>query len=93
MNPFRILDIDHNASTKDILRAVARAMRERSHNARVLAQAQKQLMNPVSRAVQEFIHIMDVSPLLEPMDVKMPPGLDRNDFFQGMCLDVFSEES
>jgi len=61
MNPFKILSIKKDASSKEIIRAAAMAMRDRQYSAKEIAQAQKLLLDPVSRACHEFLHFIDLS--------------------------------
>lgn len=61
MNPFTVLNIDKNATQKDIIRAVAVAMREKKYSAAEIAVAQKTLLNPVSRGCEEFLYNIDLS--------------------------------
>ncbi|QTA89231.1 hypothetical protein [Desulfonema magnum] len=65
MNPYNILKLDQTASKADIIRATAQAMRERTYSGREIAEAQKELMDPVSKAAHEFICFIDVKPFLE----------------------------
>ena len=60
-NPFAILAVDRAATKRDILRAVAVALREGVHDARVIAEAQKTLFHPVARGAAEFEYILDAS--------------------------------
>jgi hypothetical protein len=93
MNPFNILNIRTGASQKEIIQAVALAMRERKYSAKELAGAQKMLLNPASRAAQEFIHCIDLSALKKRFAVKRPNGLDSADIAGLSRLTVFDEES
>ena len=61
MNPYQILNIGKNATNRDIIQAAALAMRERKYTGREVAVAQKTLMEPVSRATEEFICFIDVA--------------------------------
>ncbi len=54
MNPFKILNIGAGASKKEIIQAVALAMRQKKYAGRELAQAQKMLLEPASRAPRSF---------------------------------------
>jgi hypothetical protein len=92
MNPFKILAVDSNASKKEIIQASARAMREKKYSGRELAQAQKMLLDPVSRTVQEFLYCLDVAPLKERLSIKRPEGLDRTDIATLTRLSIFNEE-
>ena len=59
MNPYSVLGIGKEASGKEIIRAAAFEMRQRRHDAKTIALAQKQLMDPVSRACMEFLYWID----------------------------------
>ena len=61
MNPFKILNIKRDASNKEIICAAAIAMRDRQYSAKEIAQAQKMLLDPVSRACHEFLHFIDLA--------------------------------
>ena len=58
-NPFHILSLDRAASKRDILARVAAALRDGRHEARVIAQAQKTLFDPIARAAAEFEYCLD----------------------------------
>ncbi len=91
MNPFKILNIGAGASKKEIIQAVAPAMRQKKYAGRELAQAQKMLLEPASRAAQEFLHCIDVGPLRDRCAVKKPAGLDRPDISGLSHLSIFDE--
>ena len=91
MNPFNVLNTDPDASKQEIIRAVARGMRERKYSAHELAQAQKMLLDPVSAAVQAFLHCIDLDPLKVQLDVKGPDNADRVQMLQFNRLDTFDE--
>lgn len=93
MNPFKILDVRPGASGKEIIRAVALAMREKKHPGKELAMAQKLLLDPASAAAQEFIHCIDLAPLKAPLKVERPEGLDRAKFPELTRLTVFDEDA
>jgi hypothetical protein len=61
IDPFDLLSVDKTATKQEILAKVAGVLRERHHDARLIAEAQKELFNPVSRAVAEFIHVVELS--------------------------------
>ena len=79
MNPFKILNIGAGASKKEIIQAVALAMREKKYSGLELARAQKMLLDPASGAAQEFLHCLDTRSLRDRLAVKRPDGLDRPD--------------
>jgi len=61
IDPFSLLSVDKTATKQEILAKVAIALRERRHDAKRIAEAQKELFNPVSRAAAEFTHVIDTS--------------------------------
>jgi hypothetical protein len=92
MNPFKIIDVDAGASPKDIIQAVTRAMREKTHPGRELAMAQQLLLDPVTRAAQEILHVLDLKPLLDTLPLERPPALGQDDRLPLTCLDLFDGE-
>ena len=92
MNPFKILNIGAGASKKEIIQAVALAMREKKYSGRELARAQKMLLDPVSGAAQAFLHCIDIHPLKDRLVAKKPAGLDRPDISELSRLSVFDGE-
>jgi hypothetical protein len=58
-NPFAILSLDRAATKREILTQVAKALREGRHDARVIAEAQKILFDPIARAAAEFEYCLD----------------------------------
>lgn len=65
MNPYRLLNISPQASAREIVQASALALRENRHSARDIAEARKELMNPVTRRLLDFIYTVDTDPLLK----------------------------
>lgn len=61
IDPFAVLGVKTAASKSEILAAVAAALRARRFDSRLIAEAQKELFNPVSRAAAEFRHGIDTS--------------------------------
>lgn len=59
-DPFTLLGVDKGADKRQILSRVAIAMRERKYDAKQIAEAQKELFDPVARAAAEFSHFIDV---------------------------------
>ena len=59
-DPFTLLGVAKAADKRQILSRVAVAMRERRYNAKQIAEAQKELFDPVARAAAEFSHFIDV---------------------------------
>jgi hypothetical protein len=79
MNPYKVLGIDRSADKREILRATAFALRERKYSGREIAEAQKELMDPVSKAVHDFIHFVDVKPLLARISLTRPEPEGKSD--------------
>ncbi len=59
LNPYKVLNIDASASKKDIIQGVALAMQTRKYSGKEIAIAQKELLNPVTKAVNDFIYFID----------------------------------
>lgn len=72
MNPYKILNVNSNATKADIIAAVASAMRERKYTADQIARAQKELLNPVAKAAHDFIQFLDIEPFLQAIDLTPP---------------------
>ena len=64
-SPFKVLDIDVSANKKEILRHVVGAMKKRQYDAKSIAEAQKLLFNPLTRAVEEFQYFITTSQSIE----------------------------
>jgi len=73
MNPYKVLNIDHRATKREILAAAALALRERKYSGREIAEAQKELMDPISKAVYDFIEFIDLEPLEERLPTMIRP--------------------
>ena len=58
-DPFMILSVDKAATKQQILAKAAVVMRERRHDIKLIAEAQKELFDPVLRGVAEFSHFID----------------------------------
>ena len=69
MNPYKVLNVDCRVAKREIIQAAALALRERKFPGRDVALAQKQLLDPISRATHEFLHFIDVKPLLDKIDL------------------------
>ena len=59
-NPFEILKITKNASKAEIIKHVAQAMQKGTYDLKTIAEAQKELLNPVTREAAEFVHILEL---------------------------------
>lgn len=60
MNPYKILSVNNNVSNKEVIQAVALAMRDRKYSTKEIAQAQQILLNPVTRATSDFLYFVDL---------------------------------
>jgi hypothetical protein len=82
INPFAVLSLSPDASKRDILTAVATALRAGRFDARRIAEAQKILFDPLTRAVAEFEHALGAcdraaNPAPELPAPAEPPRLQR----------------
>ncbi|MFC1851589.1 hypothetical protein ACFL27_15470 [candidate division CSSED10-310 bacterium] len=77
MNPYTILKIKHDAGKAEILQAVARALRERKFSAKEIAIAQKELLNPVSRAMCHFLNHLDLKTYYDQFKPEQTPTRKR----------------
>ena len=95
MNPYTVLGIDKDASNKEIIQAAALEMRQRRHDARTIAQAQKKLLDPVSRACQAFIHFFDFEDAKKRLGLELEENLafyentEGGEGFGAPCLEIF----
>ncbi len=77
MNPFKLLNVNYNATTVEIIRAAAYAMRERKYSIQDIAAAQKALIDPLSNKVNRFINFLNTKnpaaniKVLPPEDVSV----------------------
>ena len=72
MNPYEILNIDAGAEKRDIVQAAALALRQRRYSAREVAMAQRELLDPVSSAVHQFLQVVDLKPFLKRVTLECP---------------------
>lgn len=90
MNPYSLLDIDKDASNKEIIRAAALQMRQKRFGAKEIAQAQKMLLDPVSRKCQEFLYYFDFKEMAE----RLSRPLERvSPEFDAPCLTLFDDDT
>lgn len=61
-DPFTILGLDETATKKEIMLVVTNALRDGRHDAKTIAEAQKTLFNPTTRAQAEFRYRVDFRP-------------------------------
>ncbi|MFH0926082.1 MAG: hypothetical protein V1872_10735 [bacterium] len=57
-NPYKILYVSSDASNEEIIQAVSYALQRRAFSAREIADAQKELMNPNTRKVADFVYFL-----------------------------------
>lgn len=92
MNPYEVLGVKHDAAPPEIVQAAAMALRKRKYTAREVAEARKQLMDPQTRMILEFVYCVDVESLINPgkenssedsatLPVKGIDGLERLTIF------------
>ena len=95
MNPYAVLGIDKDASNKEIIQAAALEMRQRRHDARTIAQAQKKLLDPGSRICQAFIYFFDFEDAQKRLSRELEDissGYDNTQGGHGFgvpCLEIF----
>lgn len=82
MNPFRLLKVGRYVAPAELLAAAARALRERQHPAREVALAQKELLDPVSRACHAFISFLEPSQAEPPLGPAPLDSLGYLDIFE-----------
>ncbi len=102
MNPFKLLNINRHALNKEIIQAAALGMREKKYSAREIAQAQKMLLDPVTRACQEFLYFVDLTDAKERLVQRINENqealedhedLEISDGSQLRCLTLFEKKS
>ena len=90
MNPYKILILTVTRTRKRVIRAAAVALRERQFSAREIALAQKELLDPSTRSVHDFIQFLDV----EGFDVQAPSQEALKPLSSNLKrLAIFDEES
>jgi hypothetical protein len=82
MDPFVILDLEEGAGKARILKQVTQALRDKRYDAKTIAEAQKELFDPLARALAEFRYRIDIracaGPLTDMIDVvEHAPELER----------------
>ena len=75
MNPHDLLEVPRGAGKAEILKAAAKALRERKHSAKDIAIAQKALLDPVKAAAEQF-NDLDFSALLRQLETTPPDEFD-----------------
>ena len=79
MNPYEVLDINHGATSHDIVQAAALALRERKYSPLEIAEARKKLMDPEARKILDFVHYVDIELL-----IKFIKGNNSTDFSKSL---------
>lgn len=72
MNPFRVLNVNRDASSKDVVQAAASALRARTFSAAKIAKAQKSLLDPIARAEMAFLYFVPEERLLAGREPIIP---------------------
>jgi len=60
MDPFRILELTPDASSREIIQAAALALRKRQYSGHEIALAQKKLLDPVKKQAHAFLHSLEL---------------------------------
>lgn len=90
MNPYVVLNIDSRATKQEIIRAAARALRERKYSGREIAEAQRELLDPVTKGVHDFLQFLGAGSVLSrPILPERTPGLDAAGIER---LSIFDDE-
>ena len=74
MNPYKLLNITPETTPQDIVRASILALQERKHAARDIAEARKQLMNPATKLILDFVYSVDSEPFIREATEKLTAG-------------------
>lgn len=77
MNPYKILNVNKGAAKQEIIQAGARAMRDRNYSAKEISVAQRALMNPISGAVHEFLHFIEIGPFRDSYKEGLQEKINR----------------
>lgn len=72
-NPFIILDVDKKADKRQILKQVTFALSQHRYNAKMIAESQKTLFNPLKRVIAEFQYFIKLS----SPDTKITENLEK----------------
>jgi hypothetical protein len=75
-DPFMILSVDKTATKQQILSRAAAAMREQRYDIKQIAEAQKELFDPVLRGAAEFSHFIDTRGCIGAFDYETPQNGD-----------------
>jgi hypothetical protein len=94
MNPYRLLNITPEATPREIVQASALALRENKHSARDIAEARKQLMNPATKFILDFVHTVDLEPLLDDIRKELgePEKRRESEMVDLEGLDIFDKQ-
>ncbi|MCI5223365.1 MAG: hypothetical protein D3924_11995 [Candidatus Electrothrix sp. AR4] len=91
MNPYKILHITPEATPREIVQAAASALRDKKYSARDIAEARKQLMNPATKLILDFVHSVDLEPLIKDA-AKVVHAEEALDIEQMERLDIFDHQ-
>ena len=89
MNPYKVLHISSQAPEKEVMQAVPIALKRKEFTAREIVDAQKELMNPQTRIVAEFIYLLGSQQWAN--DIKIADNQD--DISDLPLLDIFDKFS
>ncbi|XOF33248.1 MAG: hypothetical protein ACL93V_14765 [Candidatus Electrothrix sp. YB6] len=91
MNPYKLLNVTPEATPQDIVRASVLALQERQHAARDIAKARKQLMNPATKLILDFVYSVDSEPFIREAIEKLTAGEEEVPKIEDMeRLDIFA---
>ncbi|MBW4551018.1 MAG: molecular chaperone DnaJ [Aphanocapsa sp. GSE-SYN-MK-11-07L] len=95
LNPYDILAVSRSASNAEITKAVAKAMKLRQYPANIIAQAQKNLLNPQKRLVSDYLcPILPVAERFKHQDLSIldssVPQLELLPFVSEPDIDISS---
>lgn len=98
MNPYTVLGIHKDASNREIILAATLEMRKKQWSAKEIAQAQKMLLDPVSRSSREFLHWIDFDGIKERLlhtleETASPEKANcASPDFDAPCLTLFDDD-
>ncbi len=71
MNPYDVLEVEPGSANAGIVQAAARALKDRRHDAKAIAAAQRALLDPTQRALADFLRPVIPTPtrFLPPAEV------------------------
>ncbi|MCF8039678.1 MAG: hypothetical protein K9K79_10210 [Desulfohalobiaceae bacterium] len=87
MDPYKILEVEPGADSREIVQAAALALRKRRYTGHEIALAQKELLDPVKRAAHAFLYCLDSEA------ESVPPGFVNAEKGQKQAKGVRGQES